>query len=513
MTARVTVLLAIAVLAASAWAQTTQPAQSDDSSYVGRLTGTSVNVRSGPGTDNEECYPCARLSKPVEVKVLGRSEDGKWLRITPPAGCFSVISTKHVELDSTGKVGTVTGDNVWVRAGTDIWNVRKFGSIQARRHKGDKVDIIGTIKDRDGNEYCKIPPPEKAYLWIFGEYVEQVVPTVETATTDTTPTTAPTIPTTQSQEEVEAALAEFHALEKQLKDEFQKPADQRDLPALLAKYEAVEVGKNEYLKAFIDIRKEFLRDQIKKREDLEKVEIMLAETAEKQKEIDLQRTKLEVETPPLQVDKPYAVEGILTASELFTGGAGQPKRFIARDSRTQRINAYVQCTSGSVDLGESAGKYVGVIGKTRYDKHLALDVVEAEQVVELEQDVQLPGRSRPVIKPLPSPPKPEPQLEVKVEPKVEPEIEPEPEPETKAEVKPKVEAEPKPESEPLPPTGLPIVEPEAEPEVEPEIEPEGEATTKPAEETSPSEPLPPTGLPIVEPEAEPVNPVNEKEYE
>ncbi len=83
--------------------------------YIAQITGDSVNIRSGPGTNH---YPCGKLSKTDRVKVVGSRFS--WSRIVPPASCFSWISAQHVSVDPNNPtVGIVTGDAVRVYAGSE----------------------------------------------------------------------------------------------------------------------------------------------------------------------------------------------------------------------------------------------------------------------------------------------------------------------------------------------------------------------------------------------------------
>ena len=102
------------------------------------------------------------------MTVLG--QDGEWLKIAPTPGCFSVIAKKLVDADATGKAGTVTGDNVWARAGGELcsWtNVQQFYQVHRELNKGNKVEILGSAGD-----YYKITPPKACVYWINSKLVD-----------------------------------------------------------------------------------------------------------------------------------------------------------------------------------------------------------------------------------------------------------------------------------------------------------------------------------------------------
>jgi len=500
MATRIIILLSVAAIAVPAWAQSGAAAE-DSTPYTGTVTGTSVYVRCGAG---EDYYPCTRLSSPAEVTVVGKQE--QWLKILPPPGVFSAISKKYVAVDETGKIGTLIGDNVWVRAGGDLREqaerLSDFWALQRRITKGAKVQVIS-----QGDDYYRITPPQGAYFWISALYVKA---------TDRPPTTtAPVIravePATKPVvivRETDANIAAFRAAEIQLKAEFDKPLAQRDIEAILNMYQAIKVSDESYLKPYIQARIQFLQAAAEQIEELQAIEDLLKQAAAKQKEYELQRTKLEVEPPTRKPVMAYDAEGVLTVSEIFIGDPAAPKRFLVRDRRTDHINAYVQCISGAIDLRKYIGKHIGIFGRSQYDKDLALDVVEVEKIVVLAEAVKLPAPPKPLVKPLPPATRPAAMIQLKPTPKPEPRVE----------SPPKVEAEPAPvpKSEPEP---APVPKPEPEP-AEPAVKlpappkPAPKPATMPSTPAPAAEPLPPTGLPMIEPET-PTDkePVDEKQYD
>jgi len=129
--------------------------------YQGKVTGDDVYVRSGP---SQNYYVVARLSAGNRVTVVG--QDHGWLAIVPPTGCYSLIDESYV--DKAGDVGVVNGDNVRVRAGSDLAPQRY--AVQAQLSRGAEVRIVGQA---DGG-YLKIAPPADAKVWIAADYVERV---------------------------------------------------------------------------------------------------------------------------------------------------------------------------------------------------------------------------------------------------------------------------------------------------------------------------------------------------
>ncbi|MDY6913866.1 MAG: hypothetical protein SVT52_05365 [Planctomycetota bacterium] len=461
---------------------------------TGVVTGTNVYVRSGPGVT---AYPCAKLSDPARVVVVGRTAG--WLKILPPPGCFSVVSRKYVQLDESGKSGTLTGDNVLIRAGGDL-RQSDFWAVQGHLQKGRKVRVAGEI-----GQYYKITPPAGACFWISDRYVSLLSDEGKPATQ---PTTTPasltdkTVHTEQTEQEVVQAVKAFQALEQQLQEEYKKPIEQRDLTGLRDKYLAIRVAEGDYLKPYVDARVTLLDIAIKQRRDLQDVESLIRDTSARQQEYQLKRSRIEVVRPEHRPLKSYAAEGVLIGSEIFPGGPAGAKRFCVRDRQTGRTNAYVQCTSGQVDLSKYVGKHVGIFGACVYDKQLALDVVEAEKVIVLDDKVPLPSPPKPLVKPIPRPPKPKPEPKPIPKPEAKPasvpapkaKLEPEPTPEAKPAPAPKL----KPESEPAP---LPAPKPKPEPK--PEAKPAPLPVPKLKLEPEPTPEAKPAPAPKLKPESEP----------
>ncbi|MCK4276161.1 MAG: hypothetical protein KAX78_06585, partial [Phycisphaerae bacterium] len=145
----------IAAVTAAAIGQAAAPPEP----YEGMVTASDVHVRGRPGLE----YPCTKVSYPARVTVVGKQ--GEWLKILPVAGTFSVIEKQSVRRDATGKVGTVTDDDVWIRAGGKLHS-QDFWAIQGRAKKGAKVNIIGQTPD-----FYKITPPPGAHFWIAAKFV------------------------------------------------------------------------------------------------------------------------------------------------------------------------------------------------------------------------------------------------------------------------------------------------------------------------------------------------------
>lgn len=210
--------------------------------YDAVITGDDVYIRSGPGTN---FYHCGKFKKGDRVKVVARQFS--WSRIVPPAGSFSWISMQYVKIDPANPgVGTVTGDNVRVYAGSDFVKPLYSTTLQDKLSMGVKVKLLGEQMD----DYYKIAPPPAAYLWVSTNFTRPAPPPVEPPSSPTavkrTPgaeepneTVAPAPPTVTPQ----SAIEKYRELKKQAEAERAKPADQQDYSSL--KKELTEIAKDE----------------------------------------------------------------------------------------------------------------------------------------------------------------------------------------------------------------------------------------------------------------------------
>jgi hypothetical protein len=230
------IFVILACLVSNGFAQ--QPGSSkevDTSSfpYTAEITGNDVYVRSGPGTN---FYHCGKLNTGDKVKVVGKQFS--WSRVVPPAGSFSWISMQYVEIAPNDQaVGTVTGDNVRVYAGSDYVKPLYSTTLQGKLGKGEKVKLLGEQMD----DYYKIASPPFAYLWVSTKFTKPVPEPVVAPPAVTIP--APVEVKVEPNEPGDAnattavvppppapksPLEKYRELKEQVKAEHAKPADQQD---------------------------------------------------------------------------------------------------------------------------------------------------------------------------------------------------------------------------------------------------------------------------------------------
>lgn len=207
--------------------------------YTAEITGNDVLVRSGPGTN---FYRCGKLNTGDKVKVVDKQFS--WSRIVPPVGSFSWISMQYVTINPTDpSVGTVTGDNVRVYAGSDYVKPHHSTSLQGKLSKGEKVKLTGEQLD----DYYKIAAPPFAYLWVSTKFTKPAPEPVKAPPVVTTPpavtTPSPVEPKVEPNEPGDtnattvvvpvpvapkSPLERYRELKEQVKAEHDKPADQQD---------------------------------------------------------------------------------------------------------------------------------------------------------------------------------------------------------------------------------------------------------------------------------------------
>jgi len=129
-------------------------------STSGVIVSNAVFIRCGPG---DNYYPTIKLDKGAKVQVVGAKFD--WLKIVPPEGSFCYVARLYVDRHGDGKVGRVNKDSINVRAGSSL-SALKIG-ILCELNQGEDVEILG-----EEQEYFRIKPPAKAYLYVNKKYVE-----------------------------------------------------------------------------------------------------------------------------------------------------------------------------------------------------------------------------------------------------------------------------------------------------------------------------------------------------
>jgi uncharacterized protein YgiM (DUF1202 family) len=348
--------------------------------YVARVIGNDVRIRSGPGT---QFYQCGKLYADDRVQVV-QSKDG-WSCIVPPPGCFSWISMQYVSINlQNPTLGVVTGDNVGVYTGSDTEEAKYSTSKQVVLNRGQTVKLLGEEKD----DYYKIAPPPGAYLWVSSQYIEPVEkPLVKTPGTDTTAAAKPTTVTKPGDPNAPpaaplAGLDLYYALADKVKAEHSKPTAEQDYTELkkqLAELTAVQDGSRAARYA------EFTLKQVERFE-------LACRVA---KELELQNKELQKTTEKIDQARATKLEGIVDRSKFALmgrletssvyDGAGQARRYRVLDESGKTI-CYVMPVGAAVntDFSRFIGRKVGLVGKIEPHEDTQRAFIEFTEIVPLD---------------------------------------------------------------------------------------------------------------------------------
>lgn len=349
--------------------------------YLAEVTGDSVNIRSGPGTNY---YRCGNLNKGDKVKVVG-SQFG-WSRIVPPAGSFSWISKQYVSIDRNDPTaGTVTGDNVRIYTGSELLKPIHSTTVQLKFNRGDKVKLLG--QEQEG--YYKIAPPEGAYLWLSTQYTKPVGPVVEPSPAaeplpvkaEEEPSPAPVVvPTNISLESQK--LKEYYALQKQIEAELAKPKTEQDYSQLkknLLEIAAIkEAGRAARYAEYT--LKQIERFELALRVD-KKIQNQDEQLQQIQKRIDKARQTQLAQAPQLGR---FAVIGRLQTSNIYVADAERIHYRIIDDTGKTACYIIAADSASQTDLPKFIGKKVGVVGAIEPHPQTKGALVRFTEIAELQ---------------------------------------------------------------------------------------------------------------------------------
>ena len=313
-----------------------QEVDSSSFPYTAEITSDDVYVRSGPGTN---FYHCGKLKTGDKVKVVGKQFS--WSRIVPPAGSFSWISMDYVTINPADpKVGTVTGDNVRVYAGSDYVKPLYSTTLQGKLSKGEKVKLTGEQMD----DYYKIAAPPFAYLWVSTNFTKAIPEPVKAP--PAVPTPAPVEIKVEPNEPADtnaavtvvpepvaapkSPLERYRELKDQVAAERAKPADQQNYTDLKKALLEIANDKNAGNAARFS---QFVVRQI------EGYELALAVT----KEVQLQNQQLEKTNAKIEKAKETRLAEVETMGKFAIVGEFQ---------------TYVTYGPGNYRIVDEAGKMV-----------------------------------------------------------------------------------------------------------------------------------------------------------
>jgi len=383
----------------------TQPAEEH---YWLRVTGDRVNLRSRADLNSRIV---GRANRDDVLEAVGR-EYG-WHRIVPPDGVFSLVSASYIERVG-GDRGIVNVDTTLrVRVGSDVQPRDPMRSeVQTRLENGTEVQVIGALDE----DWLRIVPPDGVYVYISGDYVEQVGPEVAERLRAAKPPSAsrpsvvtasrPTLPglaeaTTRPAEQPDLTGRWGKRLGwvlPAIENEERKPlveqswdgvlghlqpiAAQREEPQV-AKLAAAWIEKIErrteeqaVARAARDVARQAERGKIRHARELE----------------ELRQAKDLLKTPPQ-----FDARGVLRPSFVLPAGP-YGMRYKLEDPFTHKVRAYVEFpTELGIDVGACIGKYVGVRGERQSQEGLRVPVLRVSHMTVLnpDQPKSPPAREKP----------------------------------------------------------------------------------------------------------------------
>ena len=152
--------------------------------WVGEVTATTLNVRTGPGASYGKlsAYPQLGKTNLVDVCDSAKASDGStWYHIRIAAKYYGFVHSAYIKkagssssskpASSTYKtwVGKVTASKLNVRTGPGT-NYSKLGSYP-QLGKNNLVDVIGTAKAKDGGTWYKIRIANKYVGYVNASYL------------------------------------------------------------------------------------------------------------------------------------------------------------------------------------------------------------------------------------------------------------------------------------------------------------------------------------------------------
>lgn len=177
-----------------------------DSSYVVKVTGSAVNIRSGAGTNYSKI---GSVKKNATYEYLGSAKDSlgrTWYKIQYTSSKTGWITSQYSKLVAkTASTATTVS----------VYKVKITGSsVNVRKRAGTSYGRIGTAKKNQtftylgkktisGKTWYKIQYTSTKTGWVSGTYSKLVKVTVSTTASSTTTTTAvPTLTTTTNASDV-----------------------------------------------------------------------------------------------------------------------------------------------------------------------------------------------------------------------------------------------------------------------------------------------------------------------
>jgi hypothetical protein len=376
--------------------------------------------------NNEIMYPVARLTKGTLVRVDG--EGNKWLRVTYPPGVVACIGADSIQLDATGKAGTLTKESRLkafnIATGyRGSWNI----ILDTPLPPGSKVTLAETepVNDGRGNAGYKIVPPEQARAYLpdsvvvratqaqidsymanltpktaVGEKPGEKVAAKPEAHPDVKPTDMPVdkptdTPATVAQQPkqeaprvVEPPRSQWERLESAFEGVRKQPTESAEYTALIGEFQSAvdkleDSPQNQTVRRRLTQRLEYLKLQID-------IQAAARRVAEARQEVSAEELKLADRMRDVEKTRQYTIVGRLSASTIYDGKKlPLMYRVMAVGGQSSRTLAYVK-PDEKLKIDSKLGAVVGILGESRLDPTLKSNVITPVRIDTLEAAPAVP---------------------------------------------------------------------------------------------------------------------------
>jgi uncharacterized protein YraI len=131
------------------------------SAFIGQISGSNVNVRSGPGL---RYYIVGQLTSGDLVNVVKTTKG--WDVISAPAGARCYVAKQFVKLNASGTRGTITSRFVNLRAASALTPTSDYSVVGIAR-RGQRVSVVG----HSGMFYI-IRAPMHTHFYVYASFVK-----------------------------------------------------------------------------------------------------------------------------------------------------------------------------------------------------------------------------------------------------------------------------------------------------------------------------------------------------
>lgn len=352
--------------------------------YVGEITGSSLNIRSGPGMNY---YSCGKISTPQRVVVVG--EKFSWSQILPPPGSFSWIFKQYVQVDGNKpEVGTVNAENVRVYAGAEDRDAMVSDSVQTTLDKGTKVRLVGQAV----GDYYKIAPPEGATLWTSSQYLKFVRKADEID-----------IKLPKADEPVKSSYAkpgvmmdqvdpnnrlleEYYVLIKQLEDEKTKPVLDQNYTSIRSGLEALAANTDGGKSA--QYAQEALKTVTRYELAQKSASMLESHKSKVQEQLDAIEKERQEKRAALKPMTKYTVTGVFKESAVYHGRPDIKRAIVMDETDTPICYAEPAGAAENIDMTSYYNKQIGLIGELSTDPMSNFALIKFTTIEVIEEPVQ-----------------------------------------------------------------------------------------------------------------------------